>query len=138
VSLPWVRLDSNIASHDKTLKALGMRGGKGAMAVDMFALGWSGGHATDGHIPSYALPAIHATAGDVRILVEVGLWDEDPDGEGWWIHNFGHRQEASTITESKRAKASEAGRRSGCVRRGHPSACTCWKQPPTAVRLVEG
>ena len=54
MSLPWVRLDSNIASHDKVLRAVGDRG-KPAMAVYMFGLGWSGGHLTDGHIPAAAL-----------------------------------------------------------------------------------
>jgi len=43
MGLPWVRLDANIASHDKTIKALGHRNGKGAMALYVFALGWSGG-----------------------------------------------------------------------------------------------
>ena len=135
MSLPWVRLDANIASHDKTLKAIGERG-KPAMAVYMFGLAWSGGHVTDGHIPCVALPMIHGTTKDADLLVRVGLWDPDPDGDGWWVHNWGQRQEASEITESKRRKAAEAGRRSGCVRKGHPPSCTCWREPN--VRLVNG
>lgn len=128
MSLPWVRLDANIASHDKVLKVLAGRDGHRVMCVYMFALGWSGGHATDGHIPALALPMIHGRPRDADALVSVGLFDPDPDGDGWWLHNWAQRQEAAEVTESKRRKAAEAGRRSGCVRRGHPPSCTCWKE----------
>lgn len=137
MSLPWVRLDSNIASHDKVLDAIGERGGKAALAVYMFSLGWSGGHATDGHIPRAALPMLHGTRADAAILEGAGLWDPDPDGNGWWIHNYAQRQETAEITEVKREQASRAGRKSGCVRRGHPKGCTCWTDAPV-LDLLEG
>ena len=108
MSLPWARMDSNMPQHDKTLRALGYRGGKAAMAVDVFAICWSVGQGTDGHIPTYALTAIHGTKADAHILVEVGLWDPDPDGDGWWIHNFERRQETSEASEARRAKARKA------------------------------
>jgi ribonuclease I len=133
VSLPWVRLDSNIASHDKTLKALSARGGHRAMCVYMFALGWSGGHATDGHIPTAALPMLHGTKADAELLTAVGLWEEETDG--WHIHNYAQRQETKDITDAKRAQASAAGRKSACVRKGHPTGCTCW-MPGGTVRAI--
>ena len=108
MGLPWVRLDANIAIHDKTVKALGMRGGKAAMLAYVFSLGWSGGQGTDGHVPKAILPLIHATPNDASVLVSVGLWDEDPDGDGWWIRNFERRQETSQASEARRAKARKA------------------------------
>src|SRR5437868_7186513 len=61
MSLPWVRLDSNIASHDKILALLSDPSPKRwqAAASYMFALGWSGDHGTDGRIPQAALPFVH-------------------------------------------------------------------------------
>ncbi|MGB8020024.1 MAG: hypothetical protein WCF04_02220 [Candidatus Nanopelagicales bacterium] len=129
MGLPWIRLDAGLPSHDKTLRALTMPGGKAAMAVMQFAVEWSGGHGTDGHIPAIALPMIHATRKDIAVLVAVGFWDEDPNGDGWWIHNFARRQELAEITEIKNAQAAAAGRKSGCRRRGHPANCTCWQRP---------
>lgn len=108
MSLPWVRMDSSLPSHDKTLAAIAQRGGKAAMAVYQFSIEWSGGHGTDGHIPRTALPMIHGTRADVSILVSVGLWDEDPDGEGWRIHNYAQRQETTDITEAKQQQARDA------------------------------
>ena len=39
MSLPWVRLDSNIASHDKVLRLLSQKDGFRAVAIMMFAFG---------------------------------------------------------------------------------------------------
>src|SRR3954469_14183479 len=100
MGLPWVRLDGDIATHDKTLSAVHQRGGKGAMAVYMFALAWSGAHATDGHIPAAALRLLHGTPADARILTQAGLWETN--GDGWNIHNYAQRQELALTTEIKR------------------------------------
>lgn len=108
MSLPWVRWDSNISSHPKVLAAVATRGGKAAMAVYAFGLAHSGGHGTDGHICKAALPLIHGTKADAAILVQVGLWDLDPNGDGWWIHNYAQRQETTDVTEAKREQARAA------------------------------
>ena len=52
MGLPWVRLDANIATHDKILNLLSdpSKHKWQAIASYMFALGWSGGHGTDGEI----------------------------------------------------------------------------------------
>ena len=47
---PWARLDANIAQHDKIVWLKHQRGGWKAISVYVFALGWSVGHGTDGHI----------------------------------------------------------------------------------------
>ena len=71
MGLPWVRLDANIASHDKVLRLVTERDGYRAAAVMMFAFGWSGAHGTDGFIPVYALTQIHATPRHDDMLVKV-------------------------------------------------------------------
>ena len=106
--LPWVRLDTNITWHDKTLQLVDQRNGKAALAVYMLSLAWAGGTGTDGHIPRYALRAIHATPTDANALQHVGLWDPDPDGDGWWIHTYAQRQETSDATEDRRERARAA------------------------------
>ena len=135
MGLPWVRLDANIAGHDKTLRALAMPGGKAAMAVMQFAVAWSGGQGTDGLIPTHALPAIHATPKDVAILVAVGFWE--PDEQGWRIHNFATRQELKATTTAKRDVQRKAAIRTNCIR-WHGRECGCWKSAaPPSVRLIK-
>lgn len=126
MALPWVRLDSSIASHDKILALLDDRSPNKWQAATsyMFALGWSGEHGTDGRIPLSALPFIHGTAATARLLVKHGLWDELDSGYN--IHNFAERQELKIVSESKRAAAATAGRKANCVR-WHGPDCHCWK-----------
>lgn len=135
MSLPWVRLDANIASHDKTLRALGRRGGKAAMALYVFSLGWSGGHGTDGHIPAAALGLLHGTPHEASILVDVRLWDLDPSGDGWQIHNYAERQELTSVTDAKREAKRRAAARGNCVR-WHGPECGCWQRPATPIRRI--
>jgi ribonuclease I len=124
MGLPWVRLDGDIHTHDKTLAALNQRGGKGAMAVYMFALSWSGSHATDGHIPTTALRMLHGTPADARLLVDVGLWE--PNGDGWNIHNYALRQQLTIVTELKRKAQRLGALRANCIR-WHGPDCNCWQ-----------
>jgi hypothetical protein len=126
MALPWVRLDSSIASHDKILALLDDRSPNKWQAATsyMFALGWSGEHGTDGRIPTSALPFIHGTPATARLLVKHGLWDELD--HGYNIHNFAERQELKIVSESKRAAAATAGRKANCVR-WHGADCHCWK-----------
>lgn len=124
MGLPWVRLDANIATHDKTLAAVSIRGGKAAMAVYQFALAWSGGQGTDGHIPYAALPMIHGTKQDAAILCMVGLWEQN--GSGWNIHNFGERQELRAVSEALTHAARVRSLKANCIR-WHGPDCGCWK-----------
>lgn len=127
MSLPWVRLEADISSHDKMLRLIGQRGGKAAAAVYMFSLGWSGGQGTDGHICRVALPMIHGTLADARLLVGVKLWEDDPDGDGWWIHNYAVRQELALVSATKRAAQKLGAARTNC-QRWHGPECGCWQQ----------
>lgn len=126
MALPWVRLDANIASHDKILHLLSDPSPKKwqAAASYMFALGWAGGTGTDGHIPTAALPFVHGTATTARLLVKYRLWDEAT--AGFQIHNFDHRQELLIVSESKRAAQRAGALKGNCIRHHGPD-CGCWR-----------
>lgn len=125
MSLPWVRLDSNIASHDKILALLSDPSPKRwqAAASYMFALGWSGDHGTDGRIPAAALPFVHGTATTARLLVKYGLWAEKT--AAWEIRNFAIRQELSVVTAGKIEMRRAAAEKANC-KRWH--GADCWNQ----------
>lgn len=125
MSLPWVRLDSNIATHDKVLRLLALRDGHRAFTLYICALGWAGGHGTDGHVPAYVLPHIHGTEKHAQMLVEVRLW-EYVDG-GYDIRNYVERQELAVVTEAKRQAQRMAARRTNCLRY-HGKDCGCWRK----------
>lgn len=123
MGLPWVRLDSNIASHDKTwrLMSKGARG-RSAFTVYVCALGWCGAHGTNGHVPRDILAAVHGRPSDASTLVEVGLFDPDPDGDGWWIRNYLDRQQSREVSELTRGARRRASRIANC-RRWHTQPC---------------
>lgn len=121
-----MRLDSNIAAHDKILHLLGDPSPKKwqAAASYMFALGWAGGTGTDGHVPTAALPFVHGTPFTARLLVKYGLWNEVAGG--FQIRNYEQRQELLIVSESKRA-AQRAGALKANCKRFHGPDCGCWK-----------
>ncbi len=125
--LPWVRLDANIATHDKILELLADPSPKKwqAAASYMFALGWAGAAGTDGRILISALPFVHGTPATARLLVKHRLWEETDNA--WRIRNYEIRQELTVITEGKRAAQRAAGRKTNCERY-HGKACGCWKE----------
>lgn len=130
MSLPWVRLDSNFYTHDKVLWLAGQRDGYRAIAVYVFAMGYSGGHATDGFIPKHVLPIIQGTEKVAQMLIETRLW-EYADG-GYQIRNWEERQELAVITETKRAASRLGGRKRSC-QRYHGPDCNCWKDSDAEI-----
>lgn len=116
MALPWVRLDSSIASHDKILDLVNDASPKKwqAVASYMFSIGWSGEHGTDGRIPASALPFVHGTKATAALLVSYRLWT--PATAGWEIVNFLTRQEMSAVTAGKQEAARVAGVKANCVR----------------------
>lgn len=124
MGLPWVRLDSNIATHDKILHLVGDPSSLRwqAAASYMFALGWSGGQGTDGKIPTAALGFVHGNAKTARLLVKYRLWNEVSGG--FQIVNFERRQQTNDLTETIRTSQSEGGKRGAC-KRHHGE--TCWR-----------
>lgn len=123
MSLPWVRLDSHIASHDKILNLLADTSPKRWQAAFSYvcALGWSGDQGTDGRIPRNALPFIWGTPQTARLLVTYRLWKEST--AGWEIVNYAERQELSVITAGKREARRVAAEKANCSRWHGPD---CW------------
>lgn len=124
MSLPWVRLDSHIASHDKILNLLSDPSAKKWQAAFSYvcALGWAGNQGTDGLVPKNALPFVHANVSTARLLVIYGLWDEHLNG--WQIRNFAERQQTVAITEAKNEARRIASEKANC-KRWHGDLC--WK-----------
>jgi hypothetical protein len=133
VGLPWVRLDSNIASHDKMLHLLSDPSSKRwqAAASYMFSLGWSGGIGTDGKIPRAALPFVHGSVATAQLLVKYELWEPVPDG--YLIHNYATRQELEIVSEAKRAAQRAGGLKGNCIRH-HGQDCGCWRAELRSVQ----
>lgn len=126
--LPWVRLDANIAGHDKILALLAdpsPRRWQAALSY-VFAIGWSGTQGTDGHIPTTALPTIHGTQATARLLVTYHLWDNGT-GDGWTIHNYAERQQLTAVADATRAAQRTGALKANCVR-WHGPDCGCWKR----------
>lgn len=125
--LPWVRLDANIGTHDKLAPLQLTPDGRSAFVLYVCALGWAGGHGTDGHIPknvlSFIAPGLPKKPKLAQLLVEAGLW-QYVEG-GWQIVNYLERQQSSTVTEAVSAQKSAAAQKANC-RRWHGPDCGCW------------
>jgi hypothetical protein len=116
MSLPWVRIDSHIGSHDKMLSLLSDPSPKRWQAAFSYvaAIGWAGDQGTDGAIPRVALPFVHGTATTARLLVVYRLWEESLNG--WQIVNFAERQQLDVISAGKNAARRAAAEKANCVR----------------------
>lgn len=109
MGLPWFRMDTSIPTHDKMLELLTAKGGKSAAFVYVCSLAYSVGNGTDGLIRKAALPFIHATTTDARLLAEARLW-EVVEG-GWRIKNFGTRQLVGAAAQAMHDSAVERGKK---------------------------
>lgn len=121
----WIRLDTGITHHDKTLRLLQQADGWQAIGVYVFGLAWCGAQGTDGHIPAHALPALHASEAVVALLVDARLWESAPDG-GWIIRNWDKRQDTQARLDDRRRTAHAKALKASCVR-WHGSDCNCWQ-----------
>jgi hypothetical protein len=126
--LPWVRLDANIGTHDKILELLGERDGAKAFVLYICALGYAGGHGTDGQIPKYALVVNHGSEKLARLLVNHRLWEYNGNGS-YQIRNWDTRQQMQSTTDEIREKQSRGARKGNCER-WHGKGCGCWQNDP--------
>lgn len=118
--LPWARLDTNLPTHDKVLELVGVGAkGKAAGFVYVCAIAYAVGHGTDGFIRRAALPFIHATPADARLLVDARLWT--PVEGGWQIANYGTRQAAGMSAQVLSEVRAQAGRKGAEARWGGDS-----------------
>lgn len=123
--LPWVRIDTGIASHDKILALLNDPSPQRWRAFTSYvcSIGWSAEHSTDGEIPRTAFPFIWATSHTAELLVKHELWEVNVYDSGWTIHNYALRQQLAIITEAKREQSSVNAQRAACSRWHGPQ---CW------------
>lgn len=133
MSLPWVRLDSHIGSHDKILNLLNDPSPKKWQAAFSYccALGWAGDQGTDGLIPPVALNFVHGTPATARLLVKYRLWAEATNG--WEIVNFLARQEMAAVTAGKREARRVAAEKGNCARWHGPG---CWSDRKGCARAA--
>ena len=127
MALPWVRLDSNIAIHDKILALVDDPSPRRwqALSSHMLALGWCGAAGTNGLVPPHALRTIHGTKETARLLEKHHLWD--PCVQGWQIRNYERYQQLAETTQLKKQAAHVAAMKANCVR-WHDKDCGCWKE----------
>lgn len=113
MGLPWVRLDTQFPSNPKIL-ALVEAGKFRAGFVWAASLAYAGAHGTDGFIPTGALPFLHATKNDAKVLADVGLWDPVPGG--WEIHDWAEFQPSNAETQERKRRAKEAAQKAANAR----------------------
>lgn len=115
MGLPWVRVDTNIPTHEKILELVEM-GAKGKQAgfVYSMSIAYAGGHGTDGVIRRVSLPWVHATPNDAKLLVQVGLW-ECVEG-GFRIKNYGTRNAVGQAQQAISDMRSVAGKKGADAR----------------------
>jgi hypothetical protein len=112
MGLPWVRLDTSFA-HNPKIMALCAAGKWRSAFVYVASLAYAGAHGTDGLIPEYCLPLIHATKQNGRDLVEAGLWVKDVGG--WCINDWEEFQLCDQAAKDRSNKARRAA-----LKRWHP------------------
>jgi hypothetical protein len=128
MALPWVRLDANIASHDKITDLLEERPAAIAWQAAfsyVCSLGHCGSQQTDGLIRFSSLPHVHGTKRTAELLVQHHLWAPDP--EGWRIPNWANRQQSEAVSKAVR-NAQRAGALKANCTRWHGKDCHCWQQ----------
>lgn len=125
MSLPWFRVDTNLASHDKILSVVDDNAPGSVKWRALFSyvcgIGWSVDSETDGRIPPSALVFMHGTPQTARLLVKHDLWHEEPPG--FLIHNYSARQPLASSARALRDNRAQAGRRAACLRWHGPD---CW------------
>lgn len=105
MGLPWIRLDTTLASNPKVLELVDDKKHRAVMAY-ILGLTYSGGHGLDGFIPRAALPFIHATAADAKSLVSVGMWTARAGG--WDINGWTEFQVSDEEARKRRQRAQAA------------------------------
>lgn len=123
MSLPWARLDANIATNDKILDLLSCDSPHVWQAAFSYlsSIGWSVGHATDGKVPRASLPFIHGTKETAGLLCDVRLWL--PRNGYWQIKNFEKYQQTTIETAKVSTERAKAGSKGGCRKNHGPE---CW------------
>lgn len=91
----WFKVDDNLATHPKVLKA-----GNAAMGLWVRAGAWCAQHLSDGHVPAEVISLL-GTEAQADALVAVGLWVKSPSG--FDFHEWAERQPSREDAEKRRA-----------------------------------
>lgn len=105
MALSWVRLDTGLPDHPKTLALLRGKKHRAALAY-IYGLAYSGRHELNGFIPEGALPFIHATRADAMVLCDVGLWHARQGG--YEINSWSEHQPSSEESAKRKESARKA------------------------------
>lgn len=114
----WFRVDDVLPFHERVIRA-----GNAAMGLWVRAGAWSSGQLTDGYIPADVARTM-GTTGEVRRLVEVGLWH--PVDGGYQFHAWAEdgtgtkRQPTRAEVEAQRRAERERKAAWRQSRRDHP------------------
>ena len=106
MSLPWVRLDTQMPSNPKLLAMLQRKDGHRAAFAWVCGLSYTGAHGLDGFLTKESLPFIHCRNVDAALLVHFGLWKTAPGG--WQINGWDEKQQSSDETKQRRVRAQAA------------------------------
>lgn len=119
--LPWVRMDTDTHENPKILDFIEEHGQRAlaAIAVWKFAIGYAGGHGTDGEITRAALKQVHGTPTHARLLVDAGFFELTE--KGWQISGYETHQPSRAMTDQLREQLSEAGKKGAAARWGKES-----------------
>lgn len=103
--MPWFKIDDNFWDHRKTI------------ALDNAAIGlwaragvWSARQLSDGHIPRVVLRRL-GTRHQIRQLLDAGLWEPDPEGDGVHFHDWQDWQATRDLVQMRREAWADRQRR---------------------------
>lgn len=130
MGLPWARLDTNIAGHDKIVDLLADDSETVAVRYQaafsyVCSIAYSVGHETDGLIKFSALAQVHGAKKTAQLLVRHFLWS--PDRLGWRVVNYDKRQQLTAKTAQIRNAQSVGAKKANCTR-WHGAECKCWEE----------
>lgn len=117
MGVQWIRLDTSWPSHPKTLELVEDKAFR-ALVAYVGGLCYAGGQGTDGYIPAYALPYLHARQSDASALVTARLWVPAPGG--WEVQSWNEYQLSTQEHQDRKTRARAAANLRWSKERGTP------------------
>jgi hypothetical protein len=115
--MTWVKVDDTLHGHPKARRA-----GLEAMGLWVVAASWSAAYKQDGYVSADFVATWPKGKKLAASLVAVGLWTLDPNGHGWWFHDWLDYQPSAAEIEAERLAARERQRRHRARRRAAQEA----------------
>lgn len=126
--MPWFKVDDGFTESRK-VKAIPRKDRFQALGLWLTAGNFAAKELTDGHIPTYYLEDIFAPEELIEILISVGLWDRDAEGE-IWFHDWCEYQPSATAYREKQEKLKAKRSEDGKV-----AAAKRWHKEPNAAPI---